>query len=78
MAREHGTEDLVLDILEIGNEKYTIEELNGNHFIVTFWDKEICLEFYRDVKGFETYSCARAYMYRKALLSNCQMEVIES
>ena len=34
--------------------RYTVEEITPFRFIATFWEKEMCLEFDREVRSFET------------------------
>lgn len=63
--------------IKYGPYKYTVEEVNGNEFISTFWDKDHCLEEDRYVKKFETLSGALVHMYRAALIDNCPLVDME-
>ena len=47
--------------------KFTVEERSDGMFISTEWDTYECLQVDRDVKEFETYSAALAFMFEAAM-----------
>lgn len=59
-----------LIVIELYEYKWTLEEREQrgmNDFIVTYWNKNVCLEVDREVEVFETQSYARAMLYLKVL-----------